>query len=302
MESELQKTFISINIIVLSLYSVSQLINMAISEDDDLVTQTNHIINAIEDHENRITRHDEDIKRLIDHISKLEEELVITQDLQMIVARIFSIKTQALSIKNHLDGIEIGLYNLLKGQLTPYLISIETIQKGIDKLRTSVVKTGYRLSTYDANEALQLKSSFVSLKNGTILALLHLPIFKTQSTLYIYKYVPIPLTSNENGSTLIIQPNENYLAVSLKEELHMEFDESDLNHDCKYIKDTYFCNGAILKKGTENSCLHALYKNELSKIGNICPINIYNEDEFVRQLNSTTFILFGKKSVRITRV
>ena len=74
---------------ILSLYSVSQLINMATSEDDDLVTQTNHIINAIEDHENRINRHDEDIKRLIDHISKLEEELIITQDLQMRVARIF---------------------------------------------------------------------------------------------------------------------------------------------------------------------------------------------------------------------
>ena len=67
---------------ILSLYSVSQLINMATSEDDDLVTQTNHIINPIEDHENRITRHDEDTKRLIAHISKLEEELFKNRVLQ----------------------------------------------------------------------------------------------------------------------------------------------------------------------------------------------------------------------------
>ena len=87
---------------ILSIYSVSQLINMATSNEDDLVTETNHIINAIEDHENRIVRHDDDIKRLMQHINKLEEELVITQDLQMIVARIFSIKTQAISIQNHL--------------------------------------------------------------------------------------------------------------------------------------------------------------------------------------------------------
>ena len=88
---------------------------MATSNEDDLVTETNHIINAIEDHENRIVRHDDDIKRLMQHINKLEEELVITQDLQMIVARIFSIKTQAISVQNHLEGIEIGLYNLLRG-------------------------------------------------------------------------------------------------------------------------------------------------------------------------------------------
>ena len=83
---------------ILSIYSVSQLINMATSNEDDLVTETNHIINAIEDHDNRIVRHDHNIKRLMQHINKLEEELVITQDLQMIVARIFSIKTQAISV------------------------------------------------------------------------------------------------------------------------------------------------------------------------------------------------------------
>ena len=33
---------------ILSIYSVSQLINIATSNDDELVTQTNHIINAIE--------------------------------------------------------------------------------------------------------------------------------------------------------------------------------------------------------------------------------------------------------------
>ena len=138
---------------------------MATSNEDDLVTETNHIINAIEDHENRIVRHDDDIKRLMQHINKLEEELVVTQDLQMIVARIFSIKTQAISVQNYLEGIEIGLYNLLRGQLTPYLISVEAIQQGLDKLKGTVMKKEFLVSTYSYNEALQLEASFVSLSN-----------------------------------------------------------------------------------------------------------------------------------------
>ena len=94
----------------------------------------------------------------------------------MIVARMFSIKTQAISIKSHLDGIEVGLYNLLKGHLTPFLVNIETIQRSIEELRNTISQNGYVLSTYDASEALQTQASFVSFKNGTIIALLYLPI------------------------------------------------------------------------------------------------------------------------------
>ena len=36
---------------------------------------------------------------------------------------------------------------------------------------------GFLLSTYSYSEALQLEASFVSLTNGTIFALLHIPAF-----------------------------------------------------------------------------------------------------------------------------
>ena len=272
---------------------------MATSNEDELITQTNHIINAIEDHENRITRHEDDIKRLVQHIDKLEKELIITQDLQMIVARIFSVKTQATSIQNHLENIEIGLYNLLKNQLTPHLIRFETIQKGLEKLRNTVVQKGYLLATYDANEALQLQSSFVSMTNGSIYAILHIPVYKSVSTLYIYKYIPLPIASNGEGSTMIIEPDQRYIAVSLKDELHIELRDFDLEHQCMFIKDTFFCKGTVLKKGSTNSCLHALYKNELDRIGETCPVNLFNADEYVTQLNSTTFVVYGKTPKRI---
>ena len=119
------------------------------------------------------------------------------------------------------------------------------------------------------------------------------------STLYIYKYIPTPIVSNDNASTLIIAPEKDYLALSLKEQFYMEISEFELQHRCKHTKDTFFCRGAILKKDSHNSCLLALYKNEPTKIGENCPINLYNEREFVTQLNSSTFIIFGKMPTRI---
>ena len=57
---------------------------MVNSENSDIVDC------AIANHENRITRNQEDTKRLMDPIEGLKNELLLQQDLQMIVAQIFS--------------------------------------------------------------------------------------------------------------------------------------------------------------------------------------------------------------------
>ena len=214
------------------------------------------------------------------------------------MARILSITTQAISIKTHLDGIEVGLYNLLKGHLTPFLVLIEVIQKGWDEPRNSLAKMGYLLSTYDASEMIQTQASFVYFKIGSIIGLLHIPIFKSQSALYVYKYISTPPTSSMSNSTLIIQPEKKYLAVSLKEELYMETDDFNLEHSCKFIKDTYFCEGAVLRKANKDSCLQALYRSNMTKVGEVCPVSIFTDEEFVTQLNSTTFLVYGNDPFR----
>ena len=278
---------------IISIYSISQLTKMVTSNDDELITTTNHIINAIEDHENRITRSEEDTKRLMMHVKELEKELFILNDFQLTTARILSIKTQALSIKNHVETIENGLYNLIRGQITPYLVNIDTLQKGLDEPRDSVTKNGYRLSVFGASEAFQLDSSFVSLTNGTIICLLHIPIYKTQAALQLYEYILIPLITNQN-STLMIEPSKKLIAFSMKQDLYIELDNIQLLHKCKFIKSTYFCeNNAVLMKSTKASCLQTLYLNQVSKIGSTCPVKLYNEPEFVTQLNSTSFFIYS---------
>ena len=77
-----------------------------------------------------------------------------------------SIKNQAIEIVNHLQHVEVGLYSLIQGNLTPYLISTDTTQRTLKTLEDKVSKNGYMLATYEASEAIQLKTSFVSFKNG----------------------------------------------------------------------------------------------------------------------------------------
>ena len=284
---------------IISIYSVSQLTSLATSSDDELITTSNHIIDAIESHQNKITRSEEDIKRLMSHITLLQKDLYVMNDIQMTLARIFSIKTQAMEIKNHIESVEIGLYSLIKGTLTPHLVNLEALQQSLDVLQQTVIKHGYQVSTAEVSEALQMRCSFVAFTNGKIVALLHIPIYKIQSSLYLYEYISAPLVTNEN-STLIIKPPMKYIAFSNKQELYFELSETELNHVCKYIKSTYYCEeNAILKKATKPSCLQALYRNEISNIADVCPIAIYKNNEFVTQLNATTFLVYSSTKTQL---
>ena len=47
----------------------------------------------------------------------------------------------------------------------------------------------------------------------------------------------------------------------------MEIDDFSLEHNCKYIKDTYFCEGAVLRKADKDSCIQALYRSNMPKVG-----------------------------------
>ena len=78
----------------------------------------------------------------------------------------------------------------------------------------------------------------------------------------------------------------------------MEIDDFGLEHKCKFIKDTYFCEGAVLKKTNKDSCLKALYRSNLPKIGEICPVSIFMDSEYVVQLNSTTFLILAMGPTR----
>ena len=56
----------------ISIFSTSQLMSMVSSGDDDLITNQNHIITAIQDQENQLRRNKDNILRLTNHVNSLK--------------------------------------------------------------------------------------------------------------------------------------------------------------------------------------------------------------------------------------
>ena len=289
---------------IVSIYTATQLIDIASGDDNEEVAiQSNHIVTALQDTSNRISRNEAKIKQLTDHIEKLKYELVIARKKDAVVIRSLGLKTEAIGITNHLQEIQLGLFEILKGNLSPHIVEMSVIQKALNVLHRKVSQYGYILSTNKAQEAFQGMTSFVSYKNGKLVVLLHVPIYKTQSTLFAYKYVSTPIVTTNNETTLIINPEKKILAVNIESELYIETTQYYLEHSCRKIKDIYFCkDGAILKRRNHESCLRNLYTKNMKGILKQCDLDIFKEEEFITKLNSTSFLVYTKKKSLINLI
>ena len=107
------------------------------------------------------------------------------------------LKTEAIGITKHLQEIQQGLFDVLKENLLPHIVEMSVIQKVLDTLHRKVSQCGSTISTNKAKEALQGMTSFVSYKNGKLLILFHVPIYKIQSAFFhldMYRHQLLPQT------------------------------------------------------------------------------------------------------------
>ena len=66
---------------IISYYTVSQLTNMAGSDNNDIINNQNHVVEAIQGEHNKLARTEKDVERLTKHIDELENHLLIMNDL-----------------------------------------------------------------------------------------------------------------------------------------------------------------------------------------------------------------------------
>ena len=124
---------------IVSIYTATQLIDIASGNDDEeRVTQSNHIVTALQDTSNRISRNEMQIKQPTDHIEKLKYELIIMKKKDSLVIRALGLKTEAIGITNHLQEIQLGLFEILKGNIIPHIVESSVIQKALDTLHRKV--------------------------------------------------------------------------------------------------------------------------------------------------------------------
>ena len=73
---------------------MSQLTNIAGSDGNDIITNQNHVVEALQGEHNKLSRTEKDVERLTKHIANLEKHLLIMNDLDTAFIKILSVKSQ----------------------------------------------------------------------------------------------------------------------------------------------------------------------------------------------------------------
>ena len=197
---------------LVSIFSTAELMHRTTSEDtvNDLVDNSNNIITTLQSHETRLEKTEAEIKTLKTHLSNLDREIFTTMKQSNFFFDLYAANSYATTSTNHLHRIEDGLYKLLDGKLSPNLVSLRQIKKGLKKLQQHTSNRGYTMSILRENDIYQCQTSFVSYPQGNFYALVHIPIYRTNSLLKLYECKAIPLMfNNDTHAQIMIEPNQN---------------------------------------------------------------------------------------------
>ena len=238
-------------------FSTKELVNMSTSDDDDLVDSTNHIIKAVQDHENRIVRMESEQKLLKEHLKRLTEQMVIGIKTDSTFFDMFAVSTYASSLSKHVKEIQEGVFTLLnQNKLHPNLVSWEETVKAINELREKAIAKGKELLLDNNNDIFQLKGDFVAFENGLVKVLVHIPVISSGNKMKLFKYIPSPQHNFAQSYQFIIENDDTFLAVNSEATLFTTMTSLD---SCISMRDTYLCQKNMIHKASKNNCLFNLY-------------------------------------------
>ena len=106
---------------------------MSSSKEDELIDGQNHMILALQDHESRLSRNEDDVDKSKHHLEKIDSELASMISQNTILAECETVNILARHLTTHLMSLQNGIYDLLKNKLSPSLVNLETISNSLSK-------------------------------------------------------------------------------------------------------------------------------------------------------------------------
>ena len=265
---------------------------------DVLEENQDHIIQCLQDHETRLSRNEEHIRKLDDQIKKMQNVIIGNVKQSLIFAEATTIAIMARVLSDHVRKIQRGLYQLSLNKLDPSLVRFSAARDSVKKITELAATKGYTIGIAAAIDIFQVETSFLS--DGTnIYVFTNIPLVRNNAVIDIFRYQSAPLNLINEKTQVIIKPEEDIIAISNDRATYETFKQSHLNA-CKKLHDSYICDGrSIQKKQSHKQCLYALYMKSQNAIVENCEMITKAPEEFVVQTGIGKFYLYSPISQRI---
>ena len=193
-----------------------------------------------------------------------------------------------------------GITQLMNNRLSPLLIKSDALIRGFNKLITLARKRNMRPISEDAGILFQVPTSTFVNKNGSLHAVVHLPLYSGDS-LSLFKYVPAPFYLKNISYVLEVASKEEYLALDTHGTVGKVLTASEFQL-CKHVGSIYHCpNMNLLNKDLTSLCLFNLYNQEPKLIEKTCTGTISKATSHALQISNSLYRILSAKPVQLVK-
>ena len=257
-------------------------------------------IEALQDHETRITINEADIlrtKKAVNHLSIVAQTLSTYMEI-MVAVQLADKYVNALV--DEAMVIMAGLRSLSQLKFSPDLVPPPLLRRSIHKLRLRLDRQDIQILPNQGHEFYELETSFVYTDRDDLITFLHVPGFKRGSMLDLYEYVPTPIKVSENRYFLPNPPDTILVVDPTDTTVYRSMTRSDLAL-CKTSGSRYYCPGQnFYRKHVKENCLMDLFQNRVEDIAANCPFIPLKPDlDYLVQISPIDFIIYQPEEEQI---
>jgi hypothetical protein len=197
--------------------------------------------------------------------------------------------------------IELSLDVIQQAQhrrLSVRLLDQDSITRLFNRLNVIANSHGCKLLLEHQSDLFQVETSYF-FDGADVHLLLHVPMVTPDSLLILFKLHPFPVPL-ESKHILMPTVGNDILAITAGSQRYStQLSSSDLI-GCHVINKVYLCESqGVLRKHFNDTCLGALYQQNLESVRKLCTLQVLDATEIVRQLLGNWFAVYSPKQTTI---
>lgn len=280
------------------LFSTQQLVDFTEESGPDEDTKA-----ILQKHNDQITI----INDVIDELNRTQRDLIALGhrfkhdsepwELQLYYLRL---SEAGSSLQWEIERLSDGLQALTKHALSPKLIPTSALAYSYSQLKVKLNLAGLIPLVSDLEDLYRCSTSHILYDNGSISILVHVPAYREDTLLELYRFIPAPIDlttlpdgGHSNSNHLWIpRPEGELLAVSPSRRLFRTINENDFSL-CKTLGSVYYCShGNYYDRRIKDSCLVNLFLNQDDNIRKSCEWAPEPRASHLSQLSANDFVLY----------
>ena len=200
-----------------------------------------------------------------------------------------------------LERIQIAEDVLQQAQhrrLSLKMLSQSQVSTLFARLHQTAAKHGCELLVHHQSDLFQLETSyFFDGKNVNIL--LHVPMVTPDSILRLFKLHPFPIPLG-NGHFIMPKETNDILAITAGTQRYSTQLSSSSLLACHVLNKVYLCESdGVLRKHFHDTCLGALYQQNIAAVRELCTLQVCQNTEVIRQLLGNWFAVFSPSAITV---